>query len=60
MNLFLKCFKSKVLWANVLAGIAFIIQQHQGFVIPPATEAFLLAVINFGLRFLTEKPLAEK
>lgn len=47
-------FKSKVFWVNLITGSADVFQViplPQGWSVP------VLAMINIGLRFLTEKPV---
>ena len=56
----LQLLKSKTLNFNVivpaLAGLA----KAFGYSVPPEVVAGILAIGNFILRFLTEKPLSEK
>ncbi len=53
-------FTSKVLWTNILALIALILQNHWGFVFDPEVQAAILILINFVLRFTTTQPVVAK
>lgn len=49
-------WKSKVLWVNALGAILAFFPGLQSFA-TPETIAIVLAVINFGLRFVTKEPV---
>lgn len=56
-------FKSKTLWANVLAGILIIAQEIGG--VTPAnldagTQGVILSVVNIILRLITKQPVKIK
>jgi len=48
-----KWYLSKTLWVNIIALTAIIAQTTTGFVIDPASQAAILAVINLILRAVT-------
>ena len=52
--------KSKTFWINAIGGGLEIVNALNGNVIPPATAATILMVLNIANRFLTTKPLNEK
>ena len=63
-------FKSKTIIVNIIAIIVVIVgkvfgvdvdkESVLGFLMDPAIQAILIAIINFILRFFTNKPLSEK
>lgn len=53
-------WKSKILWANVVALVAFIVQSQTGFVVPPELQGVALGAINMALRLITGQPLQLK
>lgn len=55
-----KFFKSKTLWINVLAFIAFIVQNHTGFVISEELQMQALTLVNILLRFVTKEAIVWK
>lgn len=50
-------FSSKTFWTNVLAIIAFAVQQKWGFVIDPSIQAQIVLGINIWLRKVTTNPV---
>lgn len=50
-------YKSKTFWVNVIAIVAFGIQQKYGFVIDESMQVQVLAVINVLLRAVTSVPV---
>lgn len=48
---------SKMLWANAIAIAAIITQGQFGFIIDPATQMAILAVINMILRAITDEEI---
>jgi len=55
MKMIKKWFTSKTLWTNFFAAVALFAQSQFGYVIDPATQGYIIVVINFILRFLTNK-----
>ncbi len=49
--------KSKTIWVNVLALLAFIAQKYTGFVIDETLQIQLLTVINIILRAVTKESI---
>jgi len=54
-----KWYASKTLWANLIAAIAVFIQSQFSYVIDPQTQLYIVAAINFGLRFVTKDPVGK-
>lgn len=52
-----KIIQSKIIWTNLLAVIALLIQQKYGFMISVELQTEILAVINIILRTLSDKKL---
>lgn len=52
-----KWWTSKTLWANVIAAVAFFTQAQLGYVIDPVVQGYILAGVNFVLRFVTKDPV---
>jgi hypothetical protein len=50
-------WESKTFWINVISILAIYIQTKTGFIIHPATQVDILAVVNVGLRFITHKAI---
>lgn len=48
-----KWYKSKMLWVNVLALLALLVQVKYGFVIDPVEQAAALTIVNLILRAVT-------
>lgn len=48
-------YTSKTLWANVIGIIAIVAQKQYGFLIDPATQVAMLAVMNMILRAVTSE-----
>lgn len=46
-------YKSKVLWVNVIAVVAMLVQAKYGFIIEPVDQVAILGVINLILRATT-------
>lgn len=53
-------YKSKTLWVNSVAVIAFAIQTFTGFAIDPQMQAGILGILNVILRFETSEPIKRK
>jgi hypothetical protein len=49
--------RSKTVWINLLAFVAFFIQSKWGYVMDEALQAQVLTVINIGLRYVTSEPV---
>lgn len=49
--------RSKTIWVNLLAFVAFFIQSKWGYVMDEALQAQVLTVINIGLRYVTSEPV---
>ena len=45
-----KWYYSKTFWANIVAGVAVIVQVSYGFVFPVEYQMLVLSLINMGLR----------
>lgn len=54
-----KWYKSRTLYVNLVAAVAFFIQQQFGFVIPMELQGMLLAALNAALRLDTSEPLTK-
>lgn len=50
-------WESKTFWINVISILAIYIQTKTGFIIHPATQVDILAVVNVALRFITHKAI---
>jgi len=50
-------FKSKTLWANLIAVLAMFAQNSYGVAIEPETQVSILAVVNVVLRLVTKEPV---
>mgnify|MGYP003395881272 CR=1 FL=1 len=48
---------SKTLWLNVIAAAALFAQSQYGYALDPTTQVYVLAGINFALRFITHQGL---
>jgi len=53
-----RILKSKTIWVNLLAFIAFWIQKEYGFVINEDLQMEALTLINIALRFITKEAIA--
>jgi hypothetical protein len=53
-----RILKSKTIWVNLLAFLAFWIQKEYGFVINEDLQMQALTLINICLRFITKEPIA--
>lgn len=53
-----RILKSKTIWVNLLAFLAFWIQKEYGFVINEDLQMQALTLINICLRFVTKEPIA--
>ena len=53
-------WRSKTLWVNVIAGLAFLAQSQMGFVIDGEIQGAILAIINLVLRLITNEPVGLK
>jgi hypothetical protein len=45
-----KWYYSKTFWANIVAGVAVIVQVSYGFVFPVEYQMLVLSLVNMGLR----------
>lgn len=52
-------FRSRTLWANVIAVVALIIEANTSKVISPEVQVSILGVINLVLRIITNKGLVK-
>ena len=52
-----RILKSKTIWVNLLAFIAFWVQKEYGFVISEDLQMQVLTLINIALRFVTKEPI---
>jgi hypothetical protein len=57
MTKYKSLFKSKTLWANLVAAIAFFVSKQFGFEISGETIASVMALLNTVLRFSTDSAL---
>ena len=53
-------FKSKTFWVNLVAFVAFLIQNKYGFIISESTQAEALMLINIVLRTITKEQVKWK
>ena len=53
-----RILKSKTIWVNLLAFLAFWIQKEYGFVVNEDLQMQALTLINICLRFVTKEPIA--
>lgn len=54
-----KWFTSKTLWINVVAAFALFLQSQFGYVLDPVMQGYILAGVNFAIRFVTTKPVGK-
>jgi len=52
-----RILKSKTIWVNLLAFIAFWVQKQYGFVINEDLQMQALTLINIALRFVTKEKI---
>lgn len=52
-----KWWLSKTVWVNALALVALVAQMQTGFVFSPEMQAFVLSMINLGLRTITREEI---
>jgi hypothetical protein len=52
-----KWWMSKTLWANAIAAIALFLQSQFGYQLDPVMQGYILAGLNFVLRFVTKDPV---
>jgi hypothetical protein len=52
--------KSKTMWFNVLSIAGIVFSGGAGLAISPMTATIGMAVVNMGLRIVTDKPLSAK
>ena len=52
-----KWYVSKTVWVNVLAVAGIGLQSQFGFVFTPETQAFVLSLVNLGLRAVTKEEI---
>lgn len=50
-------YQSKTIWTNLLAAIAYFVQNQYGYVVAPEIQLVILALLNGLLRFQTDKPI---
>jgi len=50
-------WQSKIFWINAISILAIYIQSKTGYIIHPATQMDILAVVNIVLRFITHKAI---
>lgn len=50
-------WQSRTLWANLIAAVAFFVQQQYGYVIDPAIQGYILVGVNAFLRLITSEEL---
>lgn len=60
MKAVLGLLKSKVFWANVITGALTILDEATIKCLSAENKALIIAVLNVFLRFVTNKPLADK
>ena len=61
LNKLLGMFKSKTIWVNFAMAIAGVVTEGLATVgLDPAIYAAIVAVVNFGLRFITTESLEAK
>jgi len=48
-------WRSRMVWLNVIAGVALLVQSQLGFVLDPEAQAGLLALANLILRIITKE-----
>ena len=53
-----RILKSKTIWVNLLAFLAFWVQKEYGFVVSEDLQVQALTLINICLRFVTKEPIA--
>jgi len=53
-------YKSRTLWVNLLAAVAFFVQAQFGFVIPAELQGMILGAINMILRLDTTEPVSVR
>ena len=53
-----RILKSKTIWVNFIAFIAFWVQREYGFVISEDLQMQALTLINIALRFVTKEAIA--
>lgn len=52
-----KWYVSKTVWVNILALAGLILQSQFGFIFTPETQAFVLSLVNLGLRTVTKEEI---
>jgi len=52
-----RIIRSKTVWVNLLAFVAFFLQSKYGYVMDEGMQAQILTVINIGLRYITSSPI---
>jgi len=52
-----KWYLSKTIWVNLVATVAFFLQQQFGFIIDPIIQAQVLTLVNVVLRFITKEEI---
>ena len=50
-------WKSKMFWVNIIAIIAMIVQSQTGEVLTFEVQAGILAIVNLGLRAITNEEI---
>jgi hypothetical protein len=52
-----KWYMSKTIWVNGLALAGLVLQAQFGFIFTPETQAFVLSLVNVGLRTVTKEEI---
>ena len=50
-------YKSKTVWANIIAALALFVSVQFGYTVTAEETALILAAINLVLRTITKEPL---
>ena len=52
-----KWYLSKIIWVNVVASLAIILQMQYNYILPAEVQALCITVINLVLRKVTNQEL---